>query len=447
MRVTPYGAAGQVTGSCHLVEAAGINLLLDCGMYQGPEARHGNAGFDFDPAAVDAVVVTHAHLDHIGRLPLLYHGGYEGVVHATPSTTRLIPLMLQDALKVMVEDRRRALRHGGDPPELPWNEQDLERLSERLVPLPYYELLELGPLTIELKNAGHLPGSAFVEVAGAESRLTFSGDLGNQRKEILAGADFPTPSSLVLCEATYGDRSHRPFQSTLEELAELLRSTLSDGGKVLIPSFALERTQELLFHLREFEERGRIPVAPVFLDSPLAIKVTRAYESMDDVFGLQVRLLSERGVAPFRTADLRFSERVDESKAINEFGGAATIVAGSGMLAGGRILHHLRRHLGDSRNSLVIVGYQPRGGLGRAIIDGHSPVTIYGREVEVRAGVHTLGGFSGHADQAELLDWLEEQPRVALVHGDGESLESMGDLLRARGQEAIVAVHGEPIEL
>jgi len=445
MKVTSYGAAGVVTGSCHLVEADGYRLLLDCGMYQGPEEHRNDDPFGFEAASVDAVVVSHVHLDHVGRLPRLCRDGFDGPVYTTPQTAALLPLMLEDSYKVMREDRRRARRHGDRVRSLPWSRKDLDTLTGLLVEVGYYQLFDLGPLRAELKNAGHLPGSAFIEVSSKERRLTYSGDLGNQRKEVLPAPDFPAPADLVLCEATYGDRSHRAFQATLEEFAELARQTLSGGGKLLVPSFALERTQEILFHLRQFEEQGRVPVAPVFVDSPLAIRVTRAYESMSGAFGLEVRLAVEGGTDPFRTADLRLTEHVQESKKINDFDGAATIIAGSGMLSGGRILHHLRRHLGDARNALVIIGYQPRGGLGRALIDGVSPVRVYGRPVDVEAQVHTLGGFSGHADQDELLEWLEEQQAVRLVHGDPDSLEHLRGVLGARGQRATIAVHGETV--
>lgn len=447
MDVTAFGAAGQVTGSCHLVDAADFRLLLDCGMYQGPEEKRNTASFGFDPGSLDAVVVSHTHLDHVGRLPRLYREGCSAPVYAHPATNTLIPLILRDALKVMLEDRGRAERHGEPPPEPWWDESDLEALESHLVDLPYYQPTAIGPLQVELKNAGHLPGSAFVEVGGVGCRLTYSGDLGNHRKEILADADFPVLADLVLCEATYGDRSHRPFQATIEEFAEVLSSTLRAGGKVLVPSFALERTQEVLFHLREFEERGRVPIAPVFLDSPLGVGVTRAYESMSDVFGMEVQLLLQRGESPFRTADLRFTESVEASRRINHFDGAATIIAGSGMFHGGRILHHMRRHLQDGRNSLLILGYQPEGGLGRALIDGRKTLRIFGGDVRVNAGIHTIGGFSGHADRDELLEWLEEQPRVALVHGDRGGLVSLQQALAERGQEAFVAEHGSPIKL
>ena len=416
-------------------------------MYQGPEEHRNAEPFGFEPSSVDAIVVSHAHLDHIGRLPRLYRDGCRAPLYAHPATGTFITLMLRDALKVMLEDYARAKRDKRDAAPPWWAEDDLELVQSRLVDLPYYAPKKVGPFEVELKNAGHLPGSAFIELAGAGQRMVFSGDLGNQRKEVLADADFPAPADLVLCEATYGDRSHRPFQATIDELGELLASTLGAGGKVLVPSFALERTQEILFHLREFEARGRVPVAPVFLDSPLAIKVTHEYEKMADVFGMEVRLLLERGESPFQTADLRYTSSVEESQQINRLDGPATVIAGSGMLHGGRILHHLIHQLDDPRNSLVILGYQPRGGLGRALVEGHETVRIFGRPHQVAASVHTIGGFSGHADREDLLEWLEEQPRVALVHGDEDAQLSLQEALSERGQQALIAEHGIPLVL
>jgi metallo-beta-lactamase family protein len=447
MKLTPYGAAQQVTGSCHLVEHDGYRLLLDCGMFQGRDEERNRAPFGFEPEAVDAVVVSHVHLDHIGRLPRLFREGCRAPVYCHPATAALLPLMLQDALGVMVGDYERGLRHGADAPEPWWDERDLERLQQHLVELPYYETAALGPFTVELKNAGHLPGSAFVELAAGGKLAVFSGDLGNQRKEVLADPEFPSRADLVVCEGTYGDRAHRPFQATLAELTEIMHATLKAHAKVLIPSFALERAQEILFHLRDLEERGRIPVAPVFLDSPLAIRVTRAYANLQEVFGMEVRQLFDNGTDPFATAALRCTESVEASKSINDFEGAATIIAGSGMLHGGRILHHLRRHLDDPHSAVIILGFQPPGSLGRALVDGARTVRFFGSDHDVRASVHTIGGFSGHADRDELLEWLEEQPRVALVHGDDEALQTLQQRLAERGQRALVARHGEPIEV
>ena len=249
---TPFGAAKTVTGSCHLLSYRGYRLLLECGAYQGEAEAKNYTPFGFDPARVDAVVVTHAHLDHIGRLPRLVREGYRGLVYATPPTLKLMKPILEDALKVMREEAERARRKRLPAPEPLWDEADLAALYARLRPLPYYAPRAFGPLVVELQNAGHLPGSAFVAVEVARRRLVFSGDLGNRRKEVLPDPDYPPRAHLVVSEGTYGDRPHKPLQATLDEFAQAVAETLAQGGKVVIPSFALERTQEILFYLREF---------------------------------------------------------------------------------------------------------------------------------------------------------------------------------------------------
>ena len=441
---TPFGAAQTVTGSCHLLSYRGYRLLLECGAYQGEAEAKNYTPFGFDPARVDAAVVTHAHLDHIGRLPRLVREGYRGAVYATPPTLKLMKPILEDALKVMNEEAARARRKHLPRPEPLWDEADLAELYARLRPLPYYTPRTFGPFTVELQNAGHLPGSAFAVVEVAGRRLVFSGDLGNRRKEVLPDPDYPPRANLVVSEGTYGDRPHKPLQATLDEFALVVARTLAQGGKVVIPSFALERTQEILYYLREFEEKGRIPVAPVFVDSPLASRVSAVFEEVREAFSLKVQALFRQGRDPFRPRRLRYTASVEESKALNELEGPATIIAGSGMLTGGRILHHLRHQLPNPKNTLLFVGYQPRGGLGRRIIEGARAVRVLGHEVPVRARIATLGGFSGHAGQDELLDWLAAEPRVLLVHGEPDKLEVLRSRLVAAGQQATIAVLGRP---
>ncbi len=441
---TPFGAAQTVTGSCHLLSYRGYRLLLECGAYQGEAEAKNYTPFGFDPSRVDAAVVTHAHLDHIGRLPRLVREGYRGAVYATPPTLKLLKPILENALKVMNEEAARARRKHLPKPEPLWDEADLAELYARLRPLPYYTPRAFGPFTVELQNAGHLPGSAFAVVEVAGRRLVFSGDLGNRRKEVLPDPDYPPRANLVVSEGTYGDRPHKPLQATLDEFALVVARTLAQGGKVVIPSFALERTQEILYYLREFEEKGRIPVAPVFVDSPLASRVSAVFEEVREAFSLKVQALFRQGRDPFRPRRLRYTASVEESKALNELEGPATIIAGSGMLTGGRILHHLRHQLPNPKNTLLFVGYQPRGGLGRRIIEGARAVRVLGHEVPVRARIATLGGFSGHAGQDELLDWLAAEPRVLLVHGEPDKLEVLRSRLVAAGQQATIAVLGRP---
>ena len=443
----PYGAAGTVTGSCHLLAYKGYRLLLDCGAYQGEAEPRNYTPFGFDPARIHAVVVSHAHLDHIGRLPRLVREGFRGKVYATSPTLKLLRPILEDALKVMREEAARAKKKGLPVPELLWDEDDLAELYRRLVPFAYYERRPFGPFHVELQNAGHLPGSAFVVAEVAGRRLVFSGDLGNRRKEVLPDPDYPPRANLTVSEGTYGDRPHKPLEATLDEFALTVARTLGRGGKLIVPSFALERTQEILYYLREFEEDGRVPIAPVFVDSPLASRVSAVFEEVKTAFSLKVQTLFRRGIDPFRPRKLRYTESVEESKRLNDLKGPATIIAGSGMLTGGRILHHLRHHLPNPKNTVLFVGYQPRGGLGRRIIEGAPTVRIYGHEVPVRAEVRTLGGFSGHAGQDELLDWLKAEPSVLLVHGEPDKLEALAGLLRAAGQRARIAAWGRPYPL
>lgn len=309
--------------------------------------------------------------------------------------------------------------------------------------LEFGEWLRLGDLTLTFGQAGHLPGSAFVVVQGEGKTLVYSGDLGNRQKTVLPDPSLPPRADLILCEGTYGDRPHRSFAATVQEFLEILERTLGQGGKVFIPSFAVERAQEILFLL--YENGHRLPEAPIYLDSPMAERVLDLYPRLVRYFSEEVQAYFLAGKNPFRPRGLRVVESVEESKALNREPGPMVIIAGSGMLTGGRILHHLKHGLSDPKNTLVFVGYQPRGGLGAEIIQRPERIRLLGQEIPLRASVHTLGGFSGHAGQDELLDWLEGQPRVALVHGEEEKLGELQRLLAQRGQAAHLATFGEAI--
>ncbi|WP_114312219.1 MBL fold metallo-hydrolase [Thermus caldifontis] len=431
MRIVPFGAAREVTGSCHLLLAEGRRVLLDCGMFQGREEGKNHAPFGFEPKAVEAVVLTHAHLDHVGRLPKLFREGYQGPVYATQATFLLMRIILEDALKVMEEPF--------------FDEGDVEGVFRHAHPLEYGAWLRLGDLTLTLGQAGHLPGSAFVVAQGEGKTLVYSGDLGNRQKTVLPDPSLPPKADLVLSEGTYGDRPHRSFTATVGEFLEILERTLGQGGKVFIPSFAVERAQEILFLL--YENGHLLPEAPIYLDSPMAERVLALYPRLVRYFSEEVQAYFLSGKNPFRPKRLEVVESAEESKALSRQPGPMVILAGSGMLTGGRILHHLKHGLSDPKNALVFVGYQPRGGLGAEIIQRPERIRLLGQEVPLRASVHTLGGFSGHAGQDELLDWLEGHPRVALVHGEEEALEKLASLLAQRGQEARLARFGEAIEV
>jgi len=447
MRITPFGAAQTVTGSCHLVEQQDYRLLLDCGAYQGADEDRNEEPFGFDPKSINAVLISHAHNDHIGRLPMLIRQGYAGRVYVTEPTRLILPVILEDSLKLMQEERERLERKGREVVPLPWNETDLAELYGRLEEVTYYQTQGLGPFRYRLRDAGHLPGSAFIQLEAGGKSLIFSGDLGHRRKDVLTDPDYPAQVDLMLCEGTYGDRSHRPFAATLEEFAEILSDVLAQGGKVFIPSFALERTQEVLFYIRELEQREAIPSVPVFVDSPMASKISEIYPKVRDFFSTEVQHIYSHGKDPFRPKRLEYTHSVEESKALNLMQGPLIVIAGNGMLSGGRILHHLRHGLPDSRNAVIITGYQPRGGLGELLINNAESVRIMGETVRVRAKTHTLGGFSGHAGRDELLDWLDSEQRIALVHGEVDKLQMLGKALRERGKVAFLGEWGKAIEV
>jgi len=447
MRITPYGAAQVVTGSCHLVEEGDYKLLLDCGAYQGSEDDRNQEPFGFDPATIDAVVISHAHNDHIGRLPILIRRGYKGKVHLSEPTAKFLPVILEDSLKLMSEEAERLERKGKKAPTPLWEEADLEELYRRLEPVPLYQDLAFGPLTARLHGAGHLPGSAFVQVNSKDKRLIFSGDLGHKGKEVLEAPTEATPADLVLCEGTYGDRSHKPFSETMAEFARILNDHLGRGGKVFIPSFALERTQEILFHLRELETQAKIPVVPVYVDSPMADKISEIYPQVKNYFSTEVQALYNQGIDPFRPEKFDHTHSVEDSKALNTLNGPLVIIAGNGMLSGGRILHHLALGLPGEDNAVIIASYQPRGGLGQLLIEGNESVKIFGDVVPVRAKTYTLGGFSGHAGQDELLSWLSGESKIALVHGEPDKLQALSRALSGQGKTAWMAEWGKAIEV
>jgi len=439
-----YGAAGGVTGSSFLLQIRNHQLLIDCGLFQGLESEKNHLPYPCKLQNIPYLILTHAHIDHCGRYPCLVNQGFKGKVIATRPTFQIARIMLLDAAKVMKEHYKtlykKSVRRGLDLPPPPlYDEYDvLESFKYFQIELPYHTpYLIDNELKIILREAGHILGSASVEILDLKrkKKFLFSGDLGNKNKPIVR--DFEPPpedADFVLIETTYADRNHKTFEESKLEFLEVIKETCKRGGNVLIPTFALERAQEILFVLREFYEQGELPACYIFLDSPLAIKATRIFKDNPDFFDDEtLHIFNSKD--PFHLPNLFLTDEVEESKAINQVKSSAIIIAGNGTLSGGRILHHLKNNLWRPECSLVFVGFQPKGTLGRKLVDGAEKVHLFGEEVEVRAKIHTINGFSSHAGQRELLEWInfiQAPEKVFLVHGEPEKMEIFKGLLSSR---------------
>lgn len=452
MKLVSAGAARTVTGSCHLLEIRDRRILVDCGLFQGSELEELNDDdFPFDPAEVDALLLTHGHLDHTGRIPLLVKRGFDGPVHATRATRRIADVILQDAAKLQQEDHDRARRRGrGSVPEPLYVPGDVPPALSLFVDTAFDAWIDLGAgVRARFRPAGHILGSAFVEIETPDGRVAASGDLGNRESPLQETAPLPFECDAVLVETTYANRTHRDLAATRAEFAEVLKRAAAAGGVVMIPSFALERTQVVLFELKRMMDAGEIPALDVFLDSPMAAKMTRLYEECANEFRPPIAAALKRGEDPIEPDTLKITASPEDSKRLNDLHRSAIVIAGSGMMTGGRIVHHLEHHLWREDSSLVVVGYQARGTRGRRIVDGAKEVRIHGHEVEVRARVSTINGLSAHADQDDLLRWLEGTggAKAVLVHGEPEVMDAFEKILADRGRDSFAPERGREYDL
>lgn len=448
MKISFHGADKDVTGSCHLVECAGQRILIDCGMYQGGHelVAENSKSFGFEPASIDYLLLTHAHLDHCGRIPLLVKRGFQGEIITTAATAELARLIMLDSAGLQEEEARyqmrKSKRHNGN------HNEDIEPLYNTLDALNsldyfgrkvnYENAVDLAPgIRVTFIDAGHILGSASIllelEEEGQQHRLLFSGDLGYSNRAILRNPAKPPEVDTVVMETTYGDRLHKQLQPSIDELYQVINETMERGGNIIIPTFALERAQEILYYLREGIENKSIQhFANVFLDSPMAISATQIFARHPECFDTETLQVSQSGKDPFDLPGLHFTRETAESMAINNVVSGAIIMAGSGMCTGGRVQHHLKHNLWGRKNSIVFVGYAAHGTLARRIIDGAKQVKIFGDEISVHASIHTIGGFSAHADQAELLAWYQQTgnpTRTFLVHGEEESMQAFAKKL------------------
>jgi metallo-beta-lactamase family protein len=445
------GAAQSVTGSMHVVRTDRATLLLDCGLFQGRrrEALERNRRLGVDPLSFDAVVLSHAHIDHSGALPVLVSRGYQGPIHATPATRDLCAAMLVDAAMIQAADARylnkQIERDDLDEPRVEplYTETDVARTLEAFDPLPYHRRRTIAPgVELSFLDAGHVLGSAIVQLdlesGGRRTRLVFTGDLGRHQMPILRDPEVPSGVDVLLIESTYGDRTHPPIEEVDEALGAVIRRTHARGGKVVIPTFALERAQEIIFALKKLALAGEIPRLPVYVDSPLTVKLTEVFKLHPDCFDEEARAHLHRD-SPFEFDGLRYVEDRDESKAISASSEPCVVISASGMCESGRVLHHLRATIGDPRSTICIVGFQAQHTLGRRLVEGRTRVRIFGVERDRNAEVVVLNGFSAHADRDDLVAFVEgvrargDLREVALIHGELPAQTALAATLRGRG--------------
>ena len=443
-----HGGACTTTGSAHLVEANGLRILLDCGMEQGhrKESFENNRKFPFDVATLDAVFLSHAHIDHSGKLPMLARQGFRGRIYCTPATADLCAIMLQDSARIQVNDvtyvNKRRQAEGKVLFEPLYTPADVDVILRQFTPVPLLSQIDLGQgVTAVLHNAGHILGSAMIQLDvkqgdGRSRRLLFTGDLG-QPQPILRAADLVAGADVLLIESTYADRDHPPAADVMGRLKGFIEDIHQQRSKLIVPAFAVGRTQELLYFLNDLVEQKRIPPTPIYVDSPLANAATEVYEKHRECFNDDAVSHLRRGDDPLRFPGLQLVETVEQSMALNNLPGPMVIISASGMCEAGRILHHLKNGIGDPRNIVLITGFQAGNTLGRRLVEHESPVRIFGQEYDVQARVHTINALSAHADRGGLMRWFDavkgNVQRAFAVHGETEQVQAMAALLREHG--------------
>ncbi len=463
MKLTFLGAVHEVTGSCTLLEACGKNILIDCGMQQGPDLYE-NCELPLAPGQLDAILLTHAHIDHSGLIPAMVAQGFRGPIYATEATRRLCTIMLRDSAHIQefeAQWRNRKAQRAGEPPYEPlYTVAHAEQSLSQFMGYPYHETVEVFPgISLRFYDAGHLLGSASIYLElkeeGEVRTLLFSGDLGNQNRPLIRDPEKPPQADYVVVESTYGDRLHGPRPDYVGQLTQLMQQTFDQGGNVVIPSFAVGRTQELLYLMRTIKEqkllRGHGDFA-VYVDSPLAVEATRIYAAgLTDYYDQETLELLAQGIDPICFPGLQLSVTSDQSKLINEDPNPKVILSASGMCEAGRIRHHLKHNLWRKNSTILFVGYQSEGTVGRKLLEGAERVRLFGEDIAVHARITNLAGISGHADRDMLLDWLENQKEAKTIyvnHGDDEVCDTFAaSVTQALGVPSIAPFSGDEYDL
>jgi len=438
MKLTFYGSVGEVTGSNYVLESGGEKLMIDCGLHQGSHYADTKnfEPFPYDPKEITALVVTHSHLDHIGRIPKLFNAGFHGNIYSTPATKDFSELLLLDSEHILADEAQREGK-----PQL-YTVEDIDKVMRIWKKIDYHAPFTLGNFQIEFFEAGHILGSAIIKIMAEGKTILFSGDLGNYPPAIIQTTEMFDRADYCVLESTYGDKVRENVDNRKEMLEDVIEDVVRDKGTLLIPAFAMERTQELLYHMHQLFKEGRVPRVPVYIDSPLAIKLTAVYKKYENIFNKETQAIARNGDDILNFPGLHLTLTTEQSKEINEAPQPKVIIAGSGMSQGGRILHHEMRYLPDPKSTILFVGYQAVGSLGRQIMDGAAHVRIFNEDVAVRCKSRVISGYSAHADQPRLLNWIrpmrQSLKKVFLVHG--EEASSIGLAQKIRDEMAIVTV-------
>lgn len=448
MKLTFYGGAGEVTGSNYVLESGGQKIMVDCGLHQGSNyaERRNFEPFPYDPKSISAVFVTHSHMDHIGLLPKLGKNGFAGEISSTPATKDFAELLLLDSEHILAKEAER------EGTSLLYTTEDISHIMSIWKKVAYHAPITNGNFKVEFLDAGHILGSAIVRVKAEGKIIIFSGDLGNYPAPIIQPTETIEKADYCLVESTYGDRVHEDVDKRIEELEDIIEDTVKAGGTLVIPTFAMERTQELLYHLHQLFSGGRVPSVPVYIDSPLAIKLTAVYKKYENYFNKETLAVARAGDDILNFPGLRLTLTTEQSKEINDVLPPKIIIAGSGMSQGGRILHHEIRYLPDPKSAILFVGYQAKGSLGRQILDGAESVKILGENVPVRCKKRVIPGYSAHADGPHLLQWVRSMrhtlKKVFVVQGEEESSNALA--AKIRDELAVMSVvpnPGDTVEL